>query len=83
MGGKNERKGQGKSMRHKGNKKGNKMDFRAQLLCTMFLIQINRKSIRIKCSGAPVTEFDTHCKHKRLSYIKIADIYAGYLQLCT
>jgi len=40
----------------------------------MFLIQINRKSIRIKCSGAPITEFDTHCKHKVLPHIKIADI---------
>jgi hypothetical protein len=57
-----------------GNKKGKKTEFRAELLWTLFLIQINRKSIRIKCSGAPITEFDTHCKHKGLPHIKIAEI---------
>ena len=28
----------------------------------------------MKCSGAPITEFDTHCKHKGLPHIKITDI---------
>jgi len=53
---------------------GKEIEFPAELLWTMFLIQINRKSVRIKCSGAQITKCDAHCKHKVLPRNKMADI---------